>query len=88
MYVCSTYHLCSHNTFKRVDIVDKVCGTIRWLMIMRLKFTAFLGKVWVINADVRLFQLASFAHIILLGEWIFVELDYKFCGTIIGISNG
>ena len=60
-----------------VELVYTVCGTVRWyiqrLMITRMKFTAFLRSVWIIGDEVRLFQLATIAHMILLGKWILVE---------------
>ena len=60
-----------------VELVYTVCGTVRWyiqrLMITRMKFTAFLRSVWIIGDEVRLFQLATVAHMILLGKWILVE---------------
>ncbi len=42
-------------------------------MITRMKFTTFLCNIWIIGDELRLFQLATIAHIILLGKWIFVE---------------
>ena len=77
----------AHNTFRRVDVcrVGVHClwnGPLVYptvddhaneLMITRTKFTAFLRSVWIIGDEVRLFQLATVAHMILLGKWILVE---------------